>query len=596
MFDIYYINIFFLQILYIQKDMSEISNLPFPVVKVQEPRIDVQPRVYYANMGGSNITQQVIKSTTCTPNQIVFSTTTPSPNVFLSRRMYIKYKLHFTIGGPGRVIDTLTCGLRAFPLTASTETLTFKINNATVTTNLRDTIHALMHFGSSPEERNRWMSGIPSLQDQFQVYSDGADPEQAGMRNPFAWWATNGLEQTRQIGNWGTLVDPNNFVTIDLVEPVFISPLNWSEAEVPGFLGVTSFQVIYTLGNLARAWSDAVDGAAATRITDVQFEGNTAELHLEYITPQITYQIPTKTFYPYYELGRYVKSTGVDVVGNANPYAVAEAGPFYTDTLSFSSIPKRIYIYARKPEDSRNMGWIANQTDSFAQITGINITWNNQAGVLSSASEKDLHDISVRAGCDMSWIQWRKYLGSVLCIRPGIDIPLGALEANGTGPGPYQFQATLKLKNLSAANGPFDITVVAVLEGFLEIDNRVVKQHTGELTQQIIADASFAPPGTLATIKNMYGGAWYDDIWNFVKKPLNVVSKVGQAIAPALNAIPGYGAMVSPIVSGVSGAVSNLTGGRRRKGSRARSRSRSRSKGRRGGKKMSRSALRVRIA
>lgn len=92
------------------------------------------------------------------------------------------------------------------------------------------------------------------------------------------------------------------------------------------------------------------------------------------------------------------------------------------------------------------------------------------------------------------------------------------------------------------------------------------------------------------TIKNLYGGAWYNDIWDAIKKPFNFASKIGEAIAPALSAIPGYGAVLSPVVSGISGSVRRLAGGR------GRSRSRSRSKARKGGKKLSRSKLRARIA
>lgn len=130
----------------------------------------------------------------------------------------------------------------------------------------------------------------------------------------------------------------------------------------------------------------------------------------------------------------------------------------------------------------------------------------------------------------------------------------------------------------------------------MEIDNQIVKPFLGELTPQMISDAPWAPTGTMAITKNMFGGAWYNDLWDFVKKPLNIASKIGQAVAPSLAAIPGYGSVLSPIVSGVSDSVRGMTGGRRRRTAKASSRSRSRSKGRRGGRKMSRSALRVRIA
>lgn len=573
--------------------MSETPALPFPVVKVNEPRIDVQPRLYYANMGGSNITQQVIKATTVSDNQIVFSATTPSPNVFLSRRMYVEYTLSFTFAdAKANTVDIAnngtTYGLRAFPLSACTETLTLKLNNSTITTNLRDVIHALQHFGSSPEERNRWMSGCPSYPDQFQFYSNMAEADQAGARNPFSRYASNNVEQTRYCAPWGTFNAARTvFTTNKLYESVFAPCLNWSDQEVPGFVGITSFQLIYTLGDLGRAWCDAVAAAAGAFLQRVTFATQEVNLHVEYITPQVTVPPPLKSWYPYFELGRYVKPS-------VQIQAGAEVVDQHTDTLSFSSIPKRIYIFARIPKAGTPVS-MANQTDTFAEISHINVNWNNQAGILSSASQKDLHDMSVRAGSEQSWQQFRLYQGSILCIRPGIDIPLSALEANGSR-GTYQFQCSLTLKNNTANPSVFDIIVVPVLEGFMEISNQTVTLHTGELTQQIINDAPWANPGTMATVKNMFGGAWYNDIWNAIKKPLNVASKIGKAIAPALTAIPEVGSFVAPAVHTLSSGFENLTGGRRRKPRGGRARTRSHSKKRRGGRKMSRSALRVRIA
>ena len=58
------------------------SSLPLEVQKIKDPRIDVVNKVYFANQGGANVTQYQIASTTSTNNQILFTTTTPSPDVF----------------------------------------------------------------------------------------------------------------------------------------------------------------------------------------------------------------------------------------------------------------------------------------------------------------------------------------------------------------------------------------------------------------------------------------------------------------------------------------------------------------------------------
>ena len=99
------------------------SVLPMPLVKINEPRIELEPRVYYANCGGSNITQQMINATTISPSQLMFVTTTPSTNVFLSRRMYVEYQMQITFAAlKGADVPTcqnlITAGLRAFPLSS----------------------------------------------------------------------------------------------------------------------------------------------------------------------------------------------------------------------------------------------------------------------------------------------------------------------------------------------------------------------------------------------------------------------------------------------------------------------------------------------
>ena len=114
--------------------LENMSSLPMPVVKIQEPRIDIEPRVYFANVGGSNITQQEINATTSSDQQLIFTTTTPSTNVFMSRRIYVEYAMKVTFhaakGGDIPAVNNLiTAGLRAFPLSSSTETLTLKLNN-----------------------------------------------------------------------------------------------------------------------------------------------------------------------------------------------------------------------------------------------------------------------------------------------------------------------------------------------------------------------------------------------------------------------------------------------------------------------------------
>ena len=215
-----------------------------------------------------------------------------------------------------------------------------------------------MHFGSSPEERNRWMSGCPSFQDQYPQYvdvTDGAMVQYNGSRNPFAYYGTNNMEVTRQNRWWFDDKNADATVITNLGwnaarteytfrcrEPVFISPLNWSEKDVVGLLGIQNLQIQYTFGQLGRVWSDFLvpnlNPETNATITTATFVG-TPKLHLEYISPQINQPIPSVTFYPYYEVGRYITK------GSDTPLAVgASVSSKPSDTITFSSIPKRIYV------------------------------------------------------------------------------------------------------------------------------------------------------------------------------------------------------------------------------------------------------------
>ena len=78
-----------------------------------------------------------------------------------------------------------------------------------------------------------------------------------GARNPFSAYATNDVEVTRNADVWGTYnAAGTTWTSDDLIEPVFVSPMNWSEHDCIGISGLRQFELTFQYTNqLYRMWS-----------------------------------------------------------------------------------------------------------------------------------------------------------------------------------------------------------------------------------------------------------------------------------------------------------------------------------------------------
>ena len=604
--------------------------MAIPTVKLQDPQLDIVPRTYYAKMGGSDITYNNYSAISSTNSQVVFSTTTPSVNVGLSRRLYWEggIGVSFPATIPDNQLPTFstitqgnggTIGLRPFPLANICDTVSEKFNNATITVNLNDIIHALMRYGTSPDERNKFMSGSPSFPDELNSYAD-INGSGAGARNPFSQYSTNVEEISRLPLAWLQSVvyaaAPNatrvrSFV-LQFLEPLFVSPINWSEKDVLSLFGVQTIDITLSLGsNLKnRIFAGAFTSISANTtpittgglngLTDavVQLLGDNSskpKLHVLYITPQINMTVPKLLHYPYYEVGRYI-TNGANLAPNkfitsgvTNPACVA----FNTSVsnITLHSVPKRIYIYARVQQsiyDTNTVVTAANPAtyaqggnaipNIFGRIPRISLNWNNRAGILSSAAEYDLYRMSVVNGCDQSWTEWTTYSGSVLCIEPSVQMGLSPLEAPGSR-GNYQLQYNLDYVNLlyddttlgpvGAPNTyPYNIYTVVINEGFMTVNDSTISLDIGVLTEEAIKNSTWAPPGTFNEISNLWGGGFFQDLWKGIKSVGSVagkvISPVSQLVGDVAGLIPHPAAQaVSGIAHGVNRVAKSLGSGRR---------------------------------
>lgn len=546
--------------------MDQTSSLTLPVFTSIDSRVDptaATSRQYIANIGGKSLSYRHYDAVTHNINNTKYHIDL-NDFALTSRRVFIKYRIRVDFAGVRDGID-VSSGLRNLPLASVLESVNMKLAQADYTLTLRRNIHALMHYGSSPEERNRWLCGTPSFLDQFQSYAPL--PANLGARNPFALYSTNPVEQTRNPGVWGqyytqanapVAADANDktyWISDDLFEPLFIEPMNWSERDVVGLNNCDTLDLMFTYSNLAGMWSDSRADVDTSRIAGVTWFGP-QQLYLVHIAPQDNHPFPPIQYLPYYQLNEWMK---LGPLLNAG----AETD-IYADVLSFTGVPKRFYIIARENiRDGPLPASIARQTDTFAQITNVSIQWGNHPAVLSDADSWDLYNISVRNGNDQSWLQWSKFQGSVLCLVPGTDLPLEADESPGTAT-KISVQFKVHIRNISPDATAYTLFIIPVEEGYSVNMNKRINHFLNPLSKGQVLTAAPSPVPQ-SGIRNYLGGSWYDDLWSGIKKTVNFGSKLLSPILPMLSGVPVVGPALSTFGPAVANGLVQATGGRSRR-------------------------------
>jgi hypothetical protein len=549
---------------------------PFPIVQVTDPRIDVGKQRSYAVLeGGSTVSWKPNISTSYSTSSIQFSAPPPNPRVLVDREVKIVYPIQLSFTGTSSSGNLLQIGsndaLRAYPISSTLTTLAVTINNSQVSINMSDVIQALLRVSTDRNERGMDYSLCPAMVDQSASY----DTLLGSVRNPLGFYGDNTAEEAR--GGFPLTIVSNTptsaVIQAIVTESIYLSPFLFSKCsgESSGFIGVQTLDFTFTLGNLARMWShNAVSGNNITAITPSFFAP--PQLLFNYITPKDIQLIPDSVAYPYYEVDRY-PTPAIAIAPMTNYVVPNNTVSVQSNNIQLNSIPRRIYVFARQ----QNSDQTYNSADFFARIVNISVNWNNNSGLLSSATEQDLWRLARKNGVSLSWPQWTQYVGSVLPLEMGTDIGLGTLESAGLL-GTFQLQMTVTLGNIHPTDTiNFSLYVMTISEGAFTItQNRSIKQ-VGVISRQDVLDAGNAPA---VNYQQLAGGDFFSGLKSVIGTIAEGVQKalpIARVLAPvAKTLIPGAAPILSAIGMGrrrkhrrgaaMAGAMAGaMEGGRRRR-------------------------------
>jgi hypothetical protein len=524
--------------------------VPLELVKTSDPLLDLNnTRKYAVLKGGSDVTYKTFVSTSYSDASLNFSCPPPSPAICVSRKVQLECTVRFVFSGSGaglgNILQTGYDGPRAYPLSSVMNVLNMTLNNTSVSVNMADVLSGVMRYNNCLDNKRRNLSLTPTYQDQSQSYADLVGSN----RNPLAAYFDSLDDGAEPRGGFRCNVVSNTptAAVVDYIftEPIMVSPFYFGKEEKSAFIGLQNMDLNITwLNNLSRMWSRATNHPQNLTSLTASFVAP-PKLFFKYLTPPANMLIPNEISYPYSVVDRFMTE-----VGSIASTAVQTVS---SNNIQFQGVPDHIYVYARRRNSDLNF----NSTDTFLSIRRVSVNFNNRSGLLASCSQQDLYQVSKKNGCNMSWSQWSGKavtnafgvlgtVGSVLKLRPGLDLPLSPLQAPSSLE-TLQFQIDCELENVNQSEAiNVVLVVVPVYSGTFSIVNQRSITQTNILTKSDVLDADNKAQLNYNEFLHQAEGSgdFMADLSDVLSNPWDKLIKPGiSALAPLVPKLLGMGEM-----------------------------------------------------
>ena len=540
----------------------------FRTVLIEDARIaDITAtEVFGVQSSASQSTYQQFQAVSSSNSSIVFNIQVPSENIVIDRHLLIASQLSFQLSLGSVPVGSqcfqygLTDSLQAFPLNSLFTTTQATINNVSVSTNLQDVLPMLMRMNDK-RMLSRYNSLTPSLPDSAwgeYNYAPGAN------NNPLASYSNASYDECfeprgsyaldfLQIDHYiaGVYTDSSPISTslndtwiisirVSVTEPFLaLSPFINCEPECSaGLVGVNNMSMVLNVdSSCKRLFSTANNSVSGGNslvgyINNIQlgfpvapngfdsqsvgFVNTRLLFNFLSLQPEQYAKISTKNVVPYLDYPRYLTTF-------TSGTTIAPGGSFTltSQSIQLNQVPDMILICARVPMSSQN--W--NYTSSFLTIDQISINFNNASGLLASATQQDLYNLSFRNGSAQSFYEFRGFAdindnatggvdavpttGSLLVLNPVYDFSLPSYLSSSSL-GQYQFQFNLNVSNqydFSVVQP--ELCIITINSGIFATQQGTSQIFTGILTkEQVLRTKEQNPVPQLDSVeyKRLVGG------------------------------------------------------------------------------------------
>ena len=518
--------------------MSQAINPHVIPVKTLDPKMRFSE---YKSFGviesGVQAMYQAITSNSSSDSNIQANIQPPAPNIAMSREILCRVTFRVTLtgtagSGTGGLLlyDPVYDCPRSAPLARITTAAQSTINSGSVQQVNFRAIDPILHCNISDRSSRTSLTTGLNFPDFYQEYNDAWTTGNGIAVDPMAKIGQNSYYQPR--GAWDITVVSNGPTSAVLefttIEPLYLSPFLKPCQDDTAFINVQTLTVTLTLGNLSRVWSHNNTNSQSGRINPVTGISVTIPTDrpqpaflVQYITPQPTVQIPPVISYDYFNWDIYTTDVGAVA---ANTQLTTQ-----TNNIQLSNIPRRLILFVRERDSDRN----CNTSDVFARIDNISVNFDNRQ-LLSAATTEQLYQISVEAGLEMSWQQYKKYTGSIVILDLGRSLQLSNLdEASGVA-ATKQLQITITFTNINSSRSINEsLYIIAVSDGLMTISPGIMNTQNSLLSAVDVINAK-SPSDELEEIAdlkisdNASGGSIMGHTKRFFQKAGKNISHVGK--------------------------------------------------------------------
>ena len=443
----------------------------FSTVLVKDARLaSITDQLAYAvQSGASSNTYQEFGAISPSNSQVAFNIQVPSENVIVSREVFFKATLDFTVTiTPGSAADTVSAvtpnrggpggfALNAFPLNQIINTSTAQINNTNVSANTQDILPILLQLAdqhdlytyndSTAASVDRIVSKYSNVLSTASIHPFGnmfnATPDGIvrGRGSPllkvmaitrYNTTAANTGDTANTYDTGGTSPTTNTFVIAcraELVEPIIgLSPFTYGNNQFnkAGLVGINSMNIVFNIDSaISRLLGTSCANGATVTPGHLASSGatfsanlfNKASLLINFLSSQPTDLIPARNIVPYVDLPRYITAAGGTIAsatlaaaGSANSFKlIPGTGKIVSSNIQLNQLPDYFIIAARIPLNNATFypsGKAMIAASSYLAIQDITINLNNTSGLLSSATSSDLYRMSVNNHSNQTFTAW----------------------------------------------------------------------------------------------------------------------------------------------------------------------------------------------
>lgn len=300
------------------------SSADFKTVFVIDDRLACTNEIKYAvNQGGQAITTQDFNAISQGTSSHTYSVQLPSENVICDRRVMWSSTIVVKVVGQPSVGEFLVDygrndAFAPMPLHACCSTIQASINNTTVSTNIQDTLPAILRM-NDVRELQRFNSLTPTAPDTYKSYADGVNANNNPLgsyvnisdndiipRGAYPVRIGNAYDKTTGVVSGAQVVGDGansrtTFIAIDVSEPLLISPFlsNNTSASQQGFYGISNMNFTMNIAGASRVFRSARNyftlGANAGVFLE-DFKGS--KLTFQFITSHSNLLLPSRNVVP----------------------------------------------------------------------------------------------------------------------------------------------------------------------------------------------------------------------------------------------------------------------------------------------------------